>query len=159
MISGSVVERIEQAISPVSINAAAATSNVTDTLGYRYLVYEVAFGSIGASATVLKVQESDAKTSGTALNGGVDVTGAVVGTSTNDDGAASALPVATTDNNKTWRFEIDLKGRKRYLQVQVTAGAGATLVCALARLGRAEEVPTKAAKKGAKEVLRVPVIS
>lgn len=152
-------DKLVQAISPVSINGAAATSNVIDRSGFNYLEFIVQFGSIGANVATLKVQESDAISSGTALNGGVDVVGTRVGTDAKDDGAASALPVAATDNNKNWKFEIDLKGRKRYLQVQVTAGAGATLVAGLAKVSQAENVPTLAADKGAAAVMRVPVIT
>jgi hypothetical protein len=144
-----------QAIVPVSANAGAFTSNVIDCLGYSYLEIIVQFGAIGADVTVLKVQEADAKSSATALTSGANVSGTVVGTDLTDAGATSALPTTASDANKFWKFEIDLRGRKRYQQIQVTAGAGATLCAAVAELSRAANVPVSAADKGAAAVLRV----
>lgn len=151
-------EKVVQAISPVSVNGAGFVSNVIDTLGFDHCTFDAAFGAIGAAVAALKVQESDAITNSTTLNGGADVVGLRVGTDTNDDGTASALPVGG-DANKTWRFEIDLRGRKRYLQIQCTAGAGATLLAALARLRQGENEPTSASQKGVNAVLRAPVVS
>lgn len=143
------------AIAPISASGAAFTSTVIDTLGFAYLEIEVTFGLIGADVTALKVQEADAKTNATTLTSGADVSGTVVATDTNDAGGATAFPVGTTDNGKIWKFEIDLRGRKRYQQIQVTAGAGATLCSAIAHLSRGAQVPTLAADKGAAAVLRV----
>src|SRR5262245_60014128 len=96
------------AIVPASANAGAFSANVIDTQGYRYAVLEATFGAIGAQATALKVQEADAIASGTALTGGTDVPGTIVGTSANDEGTVLALPAAG-QANFTYRFEIDLK--------------------------------------------------
>ena len=67
----------------------------------------------------LAVQESEASD----MTGAVDVTGLVFGTSTNTAGSTSALPSAT-DDNKFFVFKIDLRGRKRYLDLIATAGDG-----------------------------------
>jgi hypothetical protein len=148
-------KQIFNAIPPAaSVNGAGFTSNVIDTQGYEYLELLAIFGAIGANVALLKVQESDAKTNATTLTAGADVPGTVVGTDTKDDGTASALPALTTDNNKVWKFEIDLRGRKRYLQIQCTAGAGATFLTAIAELGRGAQLPTTAAQKGAAAVMR-----
>lgn len=145
------------AIQPAAIvNNGAFTSQVIDTAGFAYLEIWVILGSIDATMAALKVQEADAKSSATALTSGADVTGTVVGTDANDGGTTSALPLAT-DDNKIVKFEIDLRGRKRYLQVQATAGNGAsgTFLTALAELSRGAQVPTAAADKGASFVMRV----
>jgi hypothetical protein len=147
-------KKVFNAINPASANGGAFTSNVIDTLGFDFLEIWAAFGSIGANVSALKVQEADAKTNSTTLTSGADVAGTVVGTDTNDAGGATTLPVGTTDNGKVWKFEIDLRGRKRYIQVQCTAGAGATLLAAVAELGRASQVPTTAADKGAAAVMK-----
>lgn len=154
----STTDNYVQAVAPVSANGAAFTSTVIDTRGFRYLEFLACFGSIGANVAALKVQEADAITNATTLTSGVDVPGTVVGTSAADTGTTSTLPVASTDNGKVWKFEIDLKGRRRYLQIQCTAGAGATLLAAIAKLSRAENTPTTAAQKGAAQVLRVPTV-
>lgn len=152
-----VTDRMVQAIAPVSANGAAFTSTVIDTQGFRYLEFLACFGAIGANVTALRVQESDAITNATTLSSGTDVPGAVVGTSVNDAGTTSSLPT-TADAGRIWKFEIDLRGRRRYLQIQCTAGAAATLLAAIAKLSRGEVAPTTAAQKGAQQVLRVPVL-
>jgi hypothetical protein len=64
--------------------------------------------------TALKVQESD----DSGMSAAADITGAVYGAT-----GAPALPSAD-DDNKIFGFFIDLKGRKRYLDVVATAGDG-----------------------------------
>ncbi len=64
----------------------------------------------------------------------VDVTGLVYGTSAGIAGTTSALPTAT-DDNKCFKFEIDLRGRKRYLDLVATCGDGATGTFATASSG------------------------
>jgi hypothetical protein len=141
------------------IDNASAACNVVDTLGYRYARYVFYFGAMDIAAVALKVQEADAKTNATTLTSGADITGAVFGTSTNDAGIASTLPSAT-DDNKFFTVEIDLRGRKRYLNPVITLGDGAagTFVAAWCELSRAEITPTTAAQKGVSQNLRVPVL-
>jgi hypothetical protein len=149
--------KVFNAIRPAAIvNNTAFTSQVIDTQGFAYLEIWAVLGSIDATMAVLKVQEADAKTNATTLTSGTDITGTVVGTDNNDAGSASALPTSS-DGNKVWKFEIDLRGRKRYLQLQATAGNGAsgTFLTAVAELSRGAQVPTLAADKGAAAVMRV----
>jgi hypothetical protein len=104
---------------------------------------------------VIKHTITDANT----LSSGADVTGTRFGTDANDTGSTSTLPSAT-DDNKLFKFEIDTRGRKRYLDVALTGGdgsAGAYFV-AWAELSRGEQVPTTAAQKGAAQNLRVPAL-
>lgn len=138
-----------------SVSGGAFTSQVIDTLGFDYLKITAIFGAIGADVSALKVQESDTKTNATTLTSGADVTGTVVGTDNNDGGTTSTLPTTASDANKVVVFEIDLRGRKRYQQIQCTAGAGATYLTALAELSRGSQVPFTASDKGALEVMRV----
>ena len=89
----------------------------------------------------LKVQESD----DSGMSGAADVSGLVFGTSTNIAGSTSTLPSAT-DDNKFFIFEIDLRARKRYLDLSATAGDGAagTYMAAWVELSRAETAPVSA---------------
>ena len=101
--------------------------------------------------TALAVTESD--TSG---SGHVNVTGLVWGTATNIDGNTSALPSATDDN--TFQVaQIDMRGRKRYLDLTATCGNGSagTFLTAFARLSRGEVSPTSASDAGCNEIVRV----
>jgi len=133
------------------VDDASYTTAEIDTLGFSNAQIVVYLGATDIAMTALKVTESD-----TAGSGHADVTGLVFGTSTNIDGSTSALPSAT-DDNKFQIFDIDLRGRKRYLDVTATAGDGsagtfATIFCILSRAG---EVGATAADRGADEVLRV----
>jgi len=127
------------------------TTAEIDTLGFDYATIIVYLGATDIAMAALKVTESD-----TSASGHADVTGLVFGTSANIAGSTSALPSAT-DDNSFQIFEIDLKNRKRYLDVVATAGDGstgtyATILCILSRAG--ESVDTAAAR-GADEILRV----
>lgn len=123
-------------------NASYTTASI-DTLGYDYAVINVYLGATDIAMVALKVQESD--TDGSYA----DVTGLVFGTSNNDTGSASTLPSAT-DDNKFFSFFIDLRGRKRYLDVVATAGDGAagTYAAIWAEMWRAAEAPRTAAQAG-----------
>ena len=131
-------------------NASYTTAEI-DTNGYDYCTIVVILGATDIAMTALAVTESDTSGSGHA-----NVTGLVWGTSTNIDGSTSALPTATDDD--TFQVaEIDLRGRKRYLDVTATAGDGAagTFAAIIAILSRPDTGPTSASDMGADEVLRV----
>jgi hypothetical protein len=82
------------------------------------------------------VQQSDAKTDDTTLDGGVDV---------HD---VSVKPGAT-DDDKLWLITVDLKGEhKRFMQLQATAADGTTGVN-LAALALFENPGVPEAKAGA----------
>lgn len=139
------------------VDNASLTTVALDTKGWGYVEILVIIGALDIAMTALKVQESDSTSDANTLSSGADVSGAVFGTSANDTGSTSALPIAT-DDNKLFKFEIDLKGRKRYLDVTATCGDGAagTYICILAKLSKGEQVPTTAAQKGCSQILRVP---
>lgn len=139
------------------VNNAAYTCNVIDTAGYDYCTIVVTTGATDAAYTVFKVQESDTKSNTTALTSGADVTGLVFGTSADIAGNTSALPSSTSDN-KVYLFEVDCRGRKRYLLPAFTVGGagttGAFLSCT-AILSRAKTVPVTAADRNVGDILRV----
>lgn len=146
-------EKIVVVTPPAAIvDNASFTTNAIDTLGFRYCRIIFFLGATDIAMTALKVQESD----DSGMSGATDVTGLVFGTSNNDTGSASTLPSAT-DDNKAFVFEIDLRGRKRYLDVVATNGDGAAggYGACIALLGRGENVPDSAADKGAAQVLRI----
>lgn len=105
-------------IDPAAIvDDAAFTSRVidkTDFPGCDYIEIVGYLGSIDAEMAVLKVVESDTKSSDTALGGSpADVIDATTKPGADDDGAMFV-------------FGIDLrKARKQFLQLQATAGDGA----------------------------------
>lgn len=128
----------------------SATTNSIDTAGWDYLQVVCSVGATDIAAAALKLQTSDTDSSY------ADLTGAIFGTSTNIDGATSALPTAT-DDNKIFVIEVDLRGKKRYFDLVFTAGNGTagTYFAAVAILSRGEVAPILAAGRGADEILRV----
>ena len=150
MIHSSSVKVVSITRPAAIIDNAAVTTAFVDTLGFDHALIFVDLGATDIALTVLKVQESDASGSGYA-----DVTGLVFGTSTDIAGAATTLPSAT-DDNKFYLFDINLQGRKRYLDLNVTVGDGTVggFLTAYAVLSRAEQSPTTAAERGGAVVLR-----
>ena len=82
--------------------------------------------------------------------------GAVFGTSTDIDGNTSALPSAT-DDDKFFVVDIDLRGRKRYLDVSATIGDGSagTFIAIFAELFRGDAMPITVAGHGAGGMLKL----
>lgn len=143
---------------PVAIiDNASAVTTVIDTLGWDYCQVFCFYGVTDIATVALKMQESEGTTNATTLDGNAaDITGLVFGTSTNIAGSTSALPASTADNN-VYRFDIDLKNRKRYLDLVATLGDGAagTFFTACAILSRGGIAPTTAAQSGCGDILRV----
>lgn len=141
-----------QVIAPAAIvDNASWTTNEIDTLGWDYAEIIVNIGATDIAMAALKVQESDTSGSGFADVDGLDMSG-----DTDLDGGTAALPSAT-DDNKLVIFQVDLRGRKRYLDLVATAGNGTngTFASAICRLSRGAEWPSTMAEFGAETVLRV----
>lgn len=132
------------------LDDASASTTEVDTVGFDYATYICTLGASDVAMAALAVTESD-----TAGSGHGNVTGLVFGASTNIDGSTSALPSAT-DDNKVYCFDIDLRGRKRYLDLTATAGNGTTgtYFAAVCVLTRGESVLQTAAGRGCDEILR-----
>lgn len=129
------------------VDNASYTTAAVDTFGYNKLRVCVLLGATDIAMTALKLQESD----DSGMSGAADITGAVYGTSANPDtGTTSALPSAT-DDNKLFTFFVDLKGRKRYIDLVATAGDGSagTYLAAWADLYNGNDTPTTATERGA----------
>lgn len=120
-----------------SVAATATHTHEIDTLGYESLSIDVVFSPFTAATTsaasVLKLRQSDASGSGQAnISGFVGGTDFTVGAG------------ATTGNNGyVARFNLDLRGKKRYITVDASPGNTVAVVSA-ARLGRANQHPTDA---------------
>lgn len=117
-------------------NAATLTSDLIDTRGYDYCTINVV-ATTSNSATnnpsVLKVMEADT-TDATNL---ADIT-AFVGDGTGGF-VVPNCPTATTTAPLA-EFNIDTRGRKRYLAVKISPVTTQTFTV-IAELGRAEQVP------------------
>lgn len=130
------------------------TTTEIDTATFWYMRVVVDIGATDVAMAALAITESD--TTGASH---AEVTGLIFGTSTNSAGSTSSLPSAT-DDNKFFIFDIDLRGRKRFIDLTMTAGDGST-----GTYGQAaaylwgETAPDTAAEYGASQVLQVPAFA
>jgi len=115
----------------------AEVDSVQNGVKYDWASVYVYLGATDVAVTSCKIQESDISGSGF-----VDITGA--------NGPASLSPTAT-DDNKFFVFHIDMRKRKRYLDLVLTIGSGSTggFVTAFAILSRSKEVPSTPTLRGA----------
>lgn len=117
-----------------------------DTLGYDYASIDVVFEQTAATtddvATALKLGQGDTTSS-------YDDITAFVGGGT---GGFTIPTTSLTDASNIVRFNLDLRGRKRYLQVSATPIA-ASVVCSVVRLGKAEVGPVSASEVGVAAVV------
>jgi hypothetical protein len=132
-----------QCVHPAAlVDNASLTFDELDTKGYDYCTIALLVGATDIAATACKLTESDTSGSGHA-----DITPSIYGTATDIDGSTSALPTATDDEG-IFLWEIDLRGRKRYIDATITIGDGTAggYYTAFAILSRGEN--TKLTKTG-----------
>lgn len=125
-----------------SVAANATHSHEIDTAGFKYATIDVVYSPFTAAtaafASVCKVQESD--TSG---SGQEDVTGLSITAGAGSTTGAAVGAVA--------RFNVDLRGRKRYLTVTTSPGNTVAIV-SNARLSKAEQAGVTASEVGVNNV-------
>ena len=128
----------------VSVALTATHSVEIDTLGFNHASIDVLFSPYTSAtgpttaATVLRVAQSDVSGSGQ-----VNVSGMVGGT----DFTVAAGSTATAGVGYAHRFDVDLRGKKRYLTVYATP-ASTCGVITTARLSKGEAGPVSATDKG-----------
>jgi len=130
------------------VDNAAFTTTEIDTRGFRWLTVLGLLGATDVDMVAWKLTESD--TSG---SGHTDITGLIASGTTGD----GRLP-QDDDDNKIFAFQVDLKGRKQYIDVSATAGDGTngTFLTILAILSRPEEAPDTTAERGLGGYLALP---
>ena len=123
-----------------SVAVNATHSHEIDTYGADYLSVDVVYSNFTAAtsayASVLKVQQSDTAGSGQTDLGGVFTVTA---------GAGRTTGVGV--NGAVCRFNVDLRGKKRYVTVVTSPGTPAG-IATVARLSKMEDMPTTAATAG-----------
>jgi len=121
------------------VDNASYTTDTVDTRGFSKARFVVGLGALDIALAALKLQESDASNMASAA----DVSGA--------DFSVSPLTLpAATDDNKLYAIHVDLRGRKRYLDLVITIGDGSTGGYAIAwvDLYGAAEHPNSATERG-----------
>lgn len=121
------------------VDNAAFTTATIDTRGFAFLTIIIVLGALDVALAALKLRESNADD----MSGAADVDGA-------DFSVAPATLPAATDDNKLYAIQVNLKGRKRYLDLTLTGGDGAagTYATVVAQLSQASEVPSSAEGRG-----------
>jgi len=133
------------------VDDASLTVAELDTLGFDYCEILLILGATDIGMTALTLTESD-----TAGSGHANVTAGIWGTAANHVGTSSTLPSATGDDG-IFVFQIDLRKRKRYLDLTATVddGTAGGYYTVIAILSRAKEAPQTAAEAGCAEILRL----
>lgn len=136
-------------IRPVAIvdNASWTTIEI-DTKGWDYLELVFSFGATDIAMAALQITESD--TTGTGHVAFINYA-----SGTDIDGNALVLPTADADND-LYAVQIDLRKRKRFIDVTATAGDGTagTFLAAFGRLSRGEIAPNTSSEFGCDVVVR-----
>lgn len=133
------------------VDDAAYTTVEVDTKGWDHARFIVYIGATDIAMAALQVTESDT----TGANH-VAIAGTVFGTATDLEGNTTDLPSATDDNTFVV-IDIDLRGRKRFLDLNMTAGNGTagTFAAALCELYRGEALPTTVAGHGCSGMIKI----
>lgn len=128
------------------IDDAALTTAAVDCKGYRQCDIYVIIGATDIALAALSVSQSDDDSSYAALTNANFATGLM------PDGVAAVLPAASgaTGDNTVHKVSIDLRGKKRYMDLQATGGNGSSgaYIMAFAILSRPEEMPNTMAERG-----------
>lgn len=127
------------AITPpaVIVDNAAFTTGAVDCKGFAWLTIVLQFGAIDIAPASASIRHSDASNMGspaTIATGGTDF----------------ALATATDSDNLFHVFEINLLGKKRYLDMEITGGDGAagSYLSILGILSRGAEAPDSVSERG-----------
>lgn len=142
--------KVVQLVADMTVDNAAYTTTEIDTLGFAYCTIIASFGNVPANVAAMTVTESDTAGSGHAAFITVGTTAAI-------DGDTSALPTAADGDGKSLVFEVDMKGRKRYLDLTCTAGNGSgtvTEMSAVAILHQGDISVETEAERGADQIIR-----
>lgn len=136
------------AIIPISkTNGATAVGEMIDTKGFDYVNIGIVASTadvVSNTLSVLKIEEGDTTSSVATFAGAVSGADYTIATNA----------YTSTTNQNVWSFNVDLKGRKRYLRV--SASPQTTMVIGgVASLHRAEKLPTTAAEAGALNAIYV----
>ena len=112
-------------MAPASYSSAGTSQFWFDTIGYDYAEVDVVFGALatnGGVPSVCRITESDA----TVISNFTTITG------------GSATLAAAALGGSIVKFQMDLRARKRYINLDLTNGTTTVVIGAVARLRRSE---------------------
>jgi hypothetical protein len=138
------------AVNAVSATNGATTTGIIDTLGYDYATVDIIAATadvVSNAPSVLKLQEADT----TDATNFADIVGLRGGT---DFTIPNANTAATAVLQNLYKFNVDMRGRKRYLR-SVYSPRTTQVSTVLANMGRGEQAPITAAKCNAMTLAEV----
>jgi hypothetical protein len=139
-------------VAPASIASNTTTSGYVDTRGFDYLEVDLVLGTVAATSSITKsiaLSESD-----TTAFVATDVITTFVGSAATSTSVGFVWPtVGVTSGSQIIRMGVDIRARKRYIELYWGAPAVAQTACALARLSRAGEMPNTAAEAGVTKLI------
>lgn len=133
-------------ITPASFTNGATASGNVDTMGADFVTIDVFMSTsndVANNPSVLKISESD----DTVVTNFADVTGLVGDTS-------FTIPNSVTAGDWAVKFNIDTRGRKRYLKLTVSP-VTTQVIAAVANLGR-QSIAATAASGDMKAIVNLP---
>ena len=128
-------------------NAATATGNI-DTQGYDYATIDVIMATSNDTTnnpTVFKLAECDT----TVVTSFANITAAV-----GDGTGGFTIPAAVTSGNWGMKFNVDLRGKKRYLKLSISP-LTTQVITAIANLFRGDELPVDTTKANVKALVNL----
>ena len=131
---------------PASVASTATTTMTFDTIGWDFAVVDVFCGTqttTDPAITTLKFLENDTNTNASNM---VAITALTGGTAGNTSGNFVIPAVTVTGVGAAIQFQIDLRKRKRYMQLNITPGT-TEVVGAVVKLSRGEISALTAAQK------------
>ena len=132
-------------ISPSSNTNGATASGTVDCKGYDFITIDLVAGTANTASnkpSALTLTEADAKTGSF-----VTFSGAVSGTD-------YTIPNASTSAANTYKFNVNLVGRKRFLRLLVNPRT-TQVVCAVGNLLKGDQAPVNTTLSGASMQLDV----
>ena len=128
--------------------AAVTTTGYVDTRGWDYLTVDVGLDSAAATSNIMRacfLSHSD-----TTSFGATDKIVAFTGATATSTSAGFTFPTAADTANQTLiRMFMDLKARKRYVELSVTGPTADLIVYGHATLSRGKESPNTVTEAGA----------
>ncbi len=139
------IDVLNQKVVPVTppaaiVDDAGFTTAAVDAIEAGWVTFLVLLGATDIALAAFKLRESNDDGSADAY---ADVPGA-------DFSVSPATLPSATDDNKVFAIQVNMLGRKRYLDLTLTAGNGSTGTYAtvIAILSRLQITPQKAADRG-----------
>lgn len=144
--------KVQDLLVPQSVASNVTVSGYVDCRGFDYLEVDLTLGTVAATSSITKsiaLSESD-----TTAFVATDVITTFVGSAATSATVGFVWPtVGVTSGSQRIRMCVNVKARKRYIELYYGAPAVAILAGAKARLSRAEQMPDTAAEAGVTKLI------